>query len=156
MLEDFQRNLLAAQGYLELEMYADALEELQVLPERLRSLPPVVELQLLVHMQSKAWEPALEQAETLCRLRPEVPAAFIHAAFCLHELRRTAEAKQRLMEGPTALREDATFFYNLACYECCLGDLEAARQLLAKAVEMDKKYRAFAKTDPDLAALKLP
>jgi hypothetical protein len=51
------------------------------------------------------------------------------------------------------LHDEPTFHYNLACYECRLGHLDLARIHLEKSIELDKNFREFAKSDPDLAPL---
>ncbi len=153
-MEEYQRILLAAQGFCELQMYDDALAELDTLPPEAREDVAAFEMRLVILMQAKRWEEALMAANQLCSLRPEAPAGYIHSAFCLHELGRTADARDRLLNGPPTLHKEATFHYNLACYECILGNLEIARMHLEKSIEIDKKFKEFAKTDPDLQALK--
>jgi tetratricopeptide (TPR) repeat protein len=151
--DQYQRILLAAQGYCELGMFDDAIQELKLIPKSMQKEDGVIELRLAIQMQSKRWKDALKTAEELCQLRPDASAGFIHAAFCLHELGRTADARDRLLGGPPSLHKEATFHYNLACYECMLGNIDMARMHLDKAVELDKKFRDFAKKDPDLQAL---
>lgn len=153
-MEEFEKNLLAIQGYAELGMYQDALAELDTLPDLLREHPQVLEMRLLVLMQQQAWRKALAVSKQLCRAAPQAPIAFIHAAFCLHELGRTDEAKLTLINGPDTLQQDPTFHYNLACYECVLGELESARLHLERSFFLDQKFREFAKTDPDLNPLR--
>ena len=153
-VEDYQRILLAAQGFCELKMYDDALAELETLPPEAKEEPATYEMRLVVLMQAKRWEEALQAANQLCRLRPDAPGGYIHSAFCLHELGRTTDARDRLLNGPPALHKEATFHYNLACYECILGNVDLARMHLEKSIEIDKKFRDFAKTDPDLQALR--
>ena len=152
-MQEFEKNLLAAQGYAELGMYPDALAELDVLPEVLREHPQVLEMRLLVLMQQNQWKQAFVVSKNLCKAAPQSPIAYIHAAFCLHELGRTDEAKLTLINGPAALRKNPTYHYNLACYECVLGDLESARIHLERSFTLDKKFREFAKSDPDLKPL---
>ena len=86
-------------------------------------------------------------------LAPEKPIGFIHAAFILHETGCTDEARTLLLGGPDSLHRDATYHYNLACYECVLGNLDLARMHLDRSFELDKKFRDYAKSDPDLAKL---
>jgi hypothetical protein len=43
---------------------------------------------------------------------------------------------------------------NLACYECALGNLGRACAHLDRSFQLDKKFRDFARGDPDLAALR--
>ena len=154
MLEGHDRALLAAQGYSELALHDDALAQLDSLPEDAAKNPSVMELRAVVLMQAKRWKPALAVSRELCGLEPAQTSGFIHAAFCLHELGRTDEARECLLTGPDALRAEPTFHYNLACYECALGHLDLARMHLDKSFTLDKKMRDFAKSDPDLAALR--
>ena len=149
----FERTFLAAQGYFELAMLQDGLNELDSLPfpEQLRA--DVLELRISILMKATRWEEALRTGEKLCAVASEAPIGFIHTAFCLHELGRTREAREVLMEGPASLIHEATYHYNLACYECVLGNLETARAYLDTSVAMDEKLRGYAKEDPDLKPL---
>jgi len=149
-----QRILLAAQGYSELGLPELALAELAELPEELQADPSVVETRLSVFMQAKRYKDALQFGQKLCRLLPEKTSGFIHSAYCLHELGNTKAARELLLSGPDALRAEPTFHYNLACYECALGNFEQARAHLDASFAMDKKLRDFARNDPDLSVLR--
>ena len=153
MIEGHERTILAAQGYSELSMFDDALAELDSLPPEMADHAGVTELRAVILMQARRWKPALVASRALCALQPNQTGGYIHAAFCLHEMGRTDEARDVLLGGPAALRTEPTYHYNLACYECVLGHLELARMHLDKSIELDKKYRDFAKSDPDLAPL---
>ncbi|MEA3187472.1 MAG: hypothetical protein QOD99_1302, partial [Chthoniobacter sp.] len=140
-MEDFERTVSAAQGYCELGMHRQALAELESLGDEQRTRPEILEMRLLILMQVKKWKEALAIARRLCALAPQSSAGFVHAAFCLHELGRTAEARAVLLAGPPTLADEATFHYNLACYECALGNLESSRAHLEISFGMDKKLR---------------
>ena len=154
MLDGHERILLAAQGYSELAMFDEALDELAGLPQPTNEHATVIELRTVILMQARRWKPALNASRELCRREPEKTSGFIHAAFCLHELGKTVEARDVLLAGPETLHAEPTFHYNLACYECALGNLDLARLHLDKSFQLDKKFRDFARTDPDLAALR--
>jgi predicted Zn-dependent protease len=153
MIEGHERTILAAHGYTELSMFDDALAELETLPPETAGHADVVELRARILMQAKRWKPALEASRRFCVLQPGQTDGYINVAFCLHALGRTEEAREVLLSGPEALRAEPTFHYNLACYECVLGHLDLARMHLEKSIQLDKKYRDFAKGDSDLAAL---
>jgi predicted Zn-dependent protease len=154
MIESHERTLLAAQGYSELGMFDDALAEINSLPPELSDHATVVELRTVVLMQAQRWKPALTASRALCRVAPGKTVGFIHTAFCLHALGRTQEARDTLLAGPELLHTEPTYHYNLACYECTLGNLELARLHLEKSIELNKDFRDYAKSDPDLAALR--
>lgn len=148
-----QRILTACQGYLDLGMPKEALRELKSLPTEVSGEADVLELHVVVSIRASKWKPAASLARKLCKKRPDHPAGFIHLAFCLHELGQTEGARQTLLQGPRTLEKEGTYFYNLACYDAVLGDLEAARKHLARSIRLDKRFRDFARSDRDLAAL---
>jgi predicted Zn-dependent protease len=150
----YRRSLLAAQGYAELKMFEDALDEMAALPPEAWTDPAAAEVRIVILTQARKWQEALDRSSELCRLLPEAPAGFIHAAFCLHGLGRSAEAKETLLNGPASLQQEPTYHYNLACYECALGNIEEARRWLEQSFALDKMFREFAKTDPDLEPLR--
>jgi tetratricopeptide (TPR) repeat protein len=152
-VNSFERAHLVAQGYFELEMLDDAIRVLDGLSFEDQLQSEALELRVVVQMKACRWKEALVASERLCAMAPDLPIGFIHAAFCLHELGCTQEAKDLLLEGPPALVKEATYHYNLACYECVLGNLDAAQAYLEASVSIDPKLRAFAKEDPDLKPL---
>jgi len=153
LTEEHRRKLLAVQGYCELGMIQDALDELANLSVKEQQLPTTVELRLIVLMQAHRWKDALASARRLIHIAPEKTTGYIHAAYCLHEIGNTEAARVLLIEGPESLRSEPVFYYNLACYECVLGHHEEDRRHLDRSVQLDKKFRDYAKTDPDLAPL---
>lgn len=148
-----ERTLLAAQGYSELGMLEDAMAELETLPTAMRETLDVLQVRLSIHMHARRWEPALEASRAICRANPDETLGFIHAAFCLHELGRTEEAKAFLLAGPSALLDEATYHYNLGCYDAALGNIEDAQAHLRASFKLDRKFREFARTDPDLKSV---
>lgn len=152
-MRESDRIILAAQGYAELEMHPEALAELNRLPFADQIRPEVLEMRVLMLMKDRRWEAAFDVSEKLCAIVPDEPLGFIHAAYCLHEMGKTQQAKELLLEGPAALATHPTYHYNLACYECALGNLETARAYLAASFSMDAGLHEYAKTDPDLKPL---
>lgn len=145
-----KRAILAAQGYLELGMAAEALAELASLPVIESKDPDILELRLHILMQASRWADALSTAEELIRLNATAITAYIHGAFALHELGRTEDARNLLLKGPSELRKDPTFHYNIGCYEAVLGNRKAALDSLQASFALDETYRDFARRDPDL------
>lgn len=144
---------MAAQGYFELGMPNEALQQLDSLSPADQMRADGLELRVLILMKEQRWRLAARACERLCAVMPEAPSGFIHHAFCLHELGKTGQAKEVLLDGPPALVKEATYHYNLACYECVLGNLESARAHLAMSLKMDAGLREHARQDPDLKAL---
>jgi tetratricopeptide (TPR) repeat protein len=147
------RTLLAAQGYFELGMMDEALAEINQLPPEMQLRHEAMQVRLLIHLRAKRWQEALDLSESLYRRSPREAMGFIHAAFCLHELGRTAEAKALLLGGPSTLLNEATYHYNLGCYEAALGNIEEAQAHLRISFKLDKTFRDLARVDPDLKGL---
>ena len=141
------------EGYCDLGMWEDAEQERAALGTLLDHNPAGRELKLRILMGTGDWPRAVKLAMDLANEFPEQGHWFTHTAYCLHELGRTQEAREFLMTGPSSLKDDPLFYYNLACYECMLGRLDEARLLLGKAIERDAGLAKLARTDPDLKGI---
>lgn len=153
-MNEWDRRIVAAQGYVELDLHDEARRELLHLPPDQQNRVDVIEIRVLCHMHEQQWVEALKLSQKLCRLQPDEPGGFIHAAFCLHELGRTEEALDLLSRGPSSLRTKPVYYYNLGCYLARLGQEEKALQLLKQSFEMDGDLRRDARRDPDLHNLR--
>jgi hypothetical protein len=47
----------------------------------------------------------------------------------------------------------AVFHFNLACYECQLGNIDAAKVYLTETFDIEPRYRLLALEDEDLKPL---
>jgi tetratricopeptide (TPR) repeat protein len=140
-------------GYVDLGMYEDANDELEKLPNEVKAHPMVLLARLELLVEMKRWEDGAALGSSLAKLWPQENEFHFKAAFCLHELKRTKEAKDTLIAAPAGLRKSALYFYNMACYETQLENVEQAKLLLKSCFEKDKKWRVEALDDPDLEPL---
>lgn len=154
-MTDAERKIIAAQGYVELGLYEEAREELSPLPAAMHERVDVIEITLLCLMGRQQWAGALALATKLCQQEPAEPGGYIHAAFCLHELGKTAEAVDVLSRGPASLRTKPVYYYNMGCYHARLGHFDQSLSYLERAFEMDGDLRQHAKKDRDLDALRV-
>lgn len=150
---NFERRLTAAQGYLELDMPAEALDELLALPSEIVRRWEIQQLLLIVLMRLRKWPEAVDVCDFMRQKFPAQSVGFIHGAFCLHELGRTTEARDLLLSGPPALLREPTYHYNLGCYAAVLGQPDEALQHLRTSFAMDKSFIEIARRDPDLKNL---
>jgi tetratricopeptide (TPR) repeat protein len=148
-------HLLAAQGWIELGNHLEANEELENITAENRAHPAVLEVRWQIYAQAEKWKGALDIASALIQLVPEHPLGWIHQSYSLHELKRTEEARDNLLGVVEKSPQDPIMRYNLACYECQLGQLEQAKHWLRKAFEVgdSKKIKLMALEDPDLEPL---
>ena len=145
----------AAQGWLELGNHTEANEELSKIAPEFRTHPDVLKVSWEVYAAGRKWEAALEVAAALIQHDSEDPLGWVHRSYCLHELKRTAEARDNLMRVVGRFPLSATMRYNLACYECQLGRLPQAKSWLRKAFVLGdkKKMKQVALDDRDLEPL---
>jgi len=150
-----RRCLEAAQGWLELGNPAEAEAEVDQIAAEFREHPDVLKLRWEIYAAAKKWGPALDAAAALVRLQPDEPLGWVHKSYSLHELKRTAEARDNLTSVLEKFGDSATIRYNMACYECQLGRFEQAKLWLEKALEMGNPItmKQAALKDPDLAPL---
>jgi len=153
-MNEHERSILAAQGYLELGMFKEVWKELQDLPAPLVGRTDVLEILALSLMGESRWEDALKIARRLRAEAPDEASGFIHEAYCLHELGRTKEALTLLLAGPAALHDKSVYFYNAGCYHARLGDYKNAAIMLEKSFQLDATLKRSAKRDPDLSGMK--
>ena len=108
-----------------------------------------------IYAAAKKWETALDIAAALIQLDPEGPLGWVHRSYALHELKRTTEARDNLLRVVDKFPISATMRYNLACYECQLGNLDRAKRWLEKAFELGdaRNMKLAALDDPDLEPL---
>jgi tetratricopeptide (TPR) repeat protein len=148
-------HLLAAQGWLELGDYSEANEELEEITPELRAHPAVLNVRWGVYAAAKKWDAALDIATAIIQRDPEGPLGWVQRSYALHELKRTAEARDNLLCVVNKFERDDIIHYNLARYECQLGRLEHAKQWLEKAFLLGdaRRMKLAALDDPYLEPL---
>lgn len=150
-----QRHVDAAEGWLGLGDPIEANEELERIAPTMRAHPDVLCVRWRIYAAAKKWEQAAKIAKIISEVSPDVPFGFINMAYALHELKRTNEARAVLLPIVDKFERNHTISYDLACYECQLGNLKRARDWLQKAIdsagENDVRMRAL--EDPDLQPL---
>lgn len=146
-------HLQAAQGWFELGNHLEANEELEKISPQNSAHPAALEVRWEMYAAAKRWSAALDIAAALVALAPESSLGWVHRSFALHELKRTAEARDNLLPVVGKFPDEPVIPYNLACYECHLGRLE--QHWLEKAFKLGdaRRMRLAALKDPDLEPL---
>ena len=106
-------------------------------------------------VRAKKWDFVIAVAETLVKLIPNNPQAWIQRSFALHEMKRTQEAFDLLLPAAALFPKQWLIPYNLACYTAQLARLKDSRQWLEKAfaIRNTKAIKLMALEDPDLEPL---
>jgi predicted Zn-dependent protease len=148
-------HLRVAVGWIGLGDHAAASEQLMKISPEQRTHPAVLKVRWQVCVNVKNWEAALDVAYTLVRLDPKESLGWSNLSYALHELKRTAEARDNLLRVVETFSDNAAMRYNLACYESQLGRTEEAKRWLVETFKLGDKRRMtqMALTDSDLKPL---
>ncbi len=148
-----EHRLLAASGYLDLGMLADAAAELAALSPEERARPDVMGLRVDIHMAAKEWAAGAELAGRLVQDDPGTPGWWINYAYCTRRAVSVERAEEILLEAAQRHPQEAMIRYNLACYASVTGRIEEARSRLNDAIALDPRVKKLAQDDEDLASL---
>lgn len=149
----FQRTLEAAIGYVELGMAGEALHELDSLSLEQQREAPSLELRAVILQQLERWEEAAAIHSELCQAPDASVDRFIGWGCVLYELGRYAECRSALLAAPLLARDHGLWNYHLACYEILLGNREAGRELIRKALQIEPRLRSMALRNENLRPL---
>ncbi len=150
---EWQKPLLAADGYLFLGLPSRALAELESIDDAAQHASPVLRARVRVLLHLKRWDEADALSSAGNSLYPEENEFTVQRAFALHQMKKGGDAVQVLLSAPEWIRRTGILHYNLACYEAQLGDLTTARQCIQAAIQINSSFKKNARTDPDLARL---
>ena len=124
--------LAAAEGFVQLGLYQDGWDELERLAPEARCEPPVLRLRLRIYASMKRWEQVGVLAHSLLAKLP-------------------TDTDPNPSIAVLAFR--AELHYRLACAECQLNDMTAAKASLELAFKLNPELRLGALDDPDLEAI---
>ncbi len=134
-------------------MYRDANEELEKIDPFLRAAPEILALRIEIYCGLEQWELMAELAKRLTDFEPGNPQWPVSMAYATRRGISIQAAKEILRNAEPTFPNEAIIKYNLACYECQLGNLGVARNYLKQAFAIDSNWRVAALDDEDLEPL---
>ena len=155
-LEHIDRiHLDAAEGWLGLGDYSSASDELDQITQTSQTHSAVLLLRCDVFQAAEKWEQLSALADSLVQAKPRLLNAWIQRSYALHELKRTQAAFDQLLLGVSRFPKQWLIRYNLACYQCQLGNQIEAKKWLDEAIVIadEADIRELALGDPDLEPL---
>jgi tetratricopeptide (TPR) repeat protein len=151
-------HLSAAVGWLGLGNWREANEELEKITFALRGHPDVLEVRLEIYSKAGEWKRAAEIAGALVKIRPDDPQFWISSAFATRRMAGGGipQAKEILTTAQPLFPKEPLIPYNLACYDCQIGEHQEALKWLAIAFDLGdgNKLKSMALADPDLEPLR--
>lgn len=142
----------AATGWMELSKYDEALSELDNISNESKQTSEILNLKWQILAKREDWAGALEIAKDFVKFHPGLPTGWIHQSYSLHELKRTVEARDYLLNASELFPLNSHIAYNIACYTCKLEKDDEALQWIQEAISMKEKSTiiAMALKDKDL------
>ncbi len=146
-----------ALGWLGLGNAVEARAELAQISPAQRQHPDVLEVQWLVCAEQQEWAEGLQVARRLIDVAPERVSGWLHQAYALRRIPggTIQQAWDALLPVYSKFPKEPIVPYNLACYACQLGQLDAARVWLKKAfaINATEELKKQALGDSDLEPL---
>jgi tetratricopeptide (TPR) repeat protein len=149
--------LNAAVGWLGLGNVGEAKSELVQITPTQQGHPDVLEIRWEIDAIEGKWEQALEVARTLLQVAPDRASGWLHQAYALRRVPEgtVKKAWDALLPAFDKFPKESIISFNLSCYACQLGQLDAARVWFKRALVIGDKQRIKAQglADTDLEAL---
>jgi tetratricopeptide (TPR) repeat protein len=145
--------LQAAEGFTFLNLYREALRELDGIRSIDQQHSDVLIARIRILMHLKRWSSAAKLSVHGEALYNQEDEFTVQHAFSLHQLNRGEEAARVLLEAPEWLRRTGILHYNLGCYEAKWGNIQVARQCVQAAIQLNSAIKKKARHDPDLVDL---
>lgn len=134
-------------------MFLDANAELEEIEPDHRHFPEVLAVQLGIYTGLKKWELMQVVAKSLVNHDPGEVQWSISLAYATSRAESIEAAKVILLEAVERHSTEPMLHYNLACYECQLGDVEVAKARLRHAFKLEPRMRVMQFEDEDLQAV---
>jgi len=150
---EVREKMEAAHGFYELGMHSDAWTVLDDLPPEDKAHPLVVLLRLDILLALERWDDAVALGTGACRQWPIIDGFFLKTTTALLELNDHQKAMDLLLAGPESLQQKAAYWYDLACCQCRLGEVQKAKKSISECFDRDRILRMRALYDSDLEAI---
>ena len=106
-----------------------------------------------IYCRLQKWDLMREIAGRLCEFDPTKVQWAISYAYATRRANDLNAARDILVASLSKFPRDAIIYYNLACYDCQLGQIASAKQYLKQAFRIDPNWRSQALDDEDLKPL---
>jgi tetratricopeptide (TPR) repeat protein len=148
----------AASGWLGLGSWQEAASELENVSPDAAAHPDVLEVRYEILAKAGQWELAADTALTWINKAPEERGAWIKQAYAVRRKPGggIVLAKGILTAAQQRFPQEPLIAYNLACYECQLGNLPQARDWLRQAFKWGnvRHLKQMCVQDSDLEPLR--
>ncbi|HEY5704169.1 MAG TPA: hypothetical protein VIS96_01190 [Terrimicrobiaceae bacterium] len=151
---DWQKQVIASSGYLELGMFEEAARSLDEISSEDKGRMEVLAARLQLYMTIGKWDMAAAVARHLVEIEAERPEWWINLAYSSRRSESIEDAEAILLRARDIHPTNAVIAFNLACYASVTGRIEEAKERLKHAISLDKEIRELAVCDEDLRGLR--
>lgn len=102
----------------------------------------------------KRWDLTQAVAAKLTELSPGHVGCWVSLAYATRRAVSIEAARSILLDALERFPGEVIVSYNFACYECRLGNIERAKELLGKCFALESQWRSLALDDEDLEPLR--
>ena len=131
-----QMHLNAADGWLDFDNCIEADKELKQITPEMQRHPEVLARRFNMLAKAECWHNAEKIAEEIIELEPASTFGWIRRSDALRKQDLTGTARMKLLPAAETFPEDIAIRYNLACYECVLGNIGQAKSYLLDALNL--------------------
>ncbi len=149
-----QHHLDHSEGYLELGMLEDARNELDKIAPEHQSDRDVRHVRLIIATEAKDWPEAVRVASLLTEAYPDDPDWIVDLAYATRRAESLEAAHVILSDAVKRFPKSGMILFNLGCYEAQLGNVEAAKECVKRAIEINGMFRKMALEDEDLEGIR--
>ena len=149
-----KRYISYANGYRELGMFEDALNELQKIDSLDCNHPSARLVRLSIYEDQCNWALVTSEAESLVTEFPQEVEYWIQWAYGSRRAHSIAAARSILQRAHQLFPLEPCILYNLGCYACVEEDLNDALKKVNQAIALDKTFSKLAMKDEDLESIK--
>lgn len=149
-----RRRLIAAEGYLELELPDAALEELDAITTPHEALFSMNVLRGEALRMKGDWKAALKAYQKAIIESPHDVSVLMAMAWCFKRSRQLPRAIAAMQRAYQISPKEPIVLYNLSCYFALADDKANALSWLGRAIRMDEALRELIPEETDFDGLR--
>ena len=155
MKPEVQKHVEYAEGYLDLRMYEDAVQEADIALGLSPNLPQAIAIKSKALWDTNRLTEAEPCVAKLAELNPRDSEIWINLAYIRRRTQSLDAAVDTLQRAFEANPQNALAHYNMACYRAMQHREGEAIEMLRNALYLDPKLKVLAKAEPDFSELRL-
>jgi tetratricopeptide (TPR) repeat protein len=154
MKPEVQKHLEYASGFLDLQMYDDAVQEADIALALSPNLSQAIAIKSAALWQANRLSEAEPFVARLAELNPRDADIWINLAYIRRRTQSLDAAVDTLQRAFEVNPRYALAHYNMACYRAMQHRPDEAIELLKNALQLDPKLKVLARVEPDFTNLR--